>query len=144
MKRYRIWACLCLWACCAPAFAQLKTPSLSPKLEAKHQVGLTHITITYSRPSMRGREIFGADALVPYGQAWRAGANAATKIELDQDIFLDEKLVEAGVYTILVTPQADKWTINWYPYTKTNWQYYLKETPVFTLSSPVQTRKELQ
>ncbi|MEO0472153.1 MAG: DUF2911 domain-containing protein, partial [Bacteroidota bacterium] len=58
---------------------QIRTPAPSPGAEVKQTVGLTDVTINYSRPGVKGRNIFGE--LVPFGEIWRTGANAATTIE---------------------------------------------------------------
>ena len=72
------------------AFGQLKTPPLSPKCKMEQQVGLSKFTIEYSRPSVRGRVIFGD--LIPYNQRWRLGANENSKISFDDDIFYRKSL----------------------------------------------------
>jgi hypothetical protein len=67
------------------------------------------ITISYSRPSMRGRKIFGE--LVPYGQVWRTGANAATTLKTDANITIGGANVPAGTYTLYTIPAEKKWTL---------------------------------
>ena len=67
------------------------------------------ITVTYSRPSMRGRAIFGG--LVPYGQVWRTGANAATTIKTDSNLTIGGASVPAGTYTLYSIPEEKKWTL---------------------------------
>lgn len=69
----------------------------------------TNITIKYSSPSVRNRKIWGG--LVPYDSIWRAGANNATQIELDQDVKVDGKPLAKGVYTIYMIPTEKKWSI---------------------------------
>lgn len=91
------------------AFAQLQMPQPSPSAMVKQTVGLTDITIDYSSPAMRGREIFGK--LVPYGQMWRTGANKATAITFSEDVTIEGKKVEAGSYSIFTIPKEDEWTI---------------------------------
>ena len=73
---------LCAVACMTLGFAnaQIKTPSASPSATLKQTVGLTDITVEYSRPGKKDREIFGNDGLVPMGKVWRTGANAVTKV----------------------------------------------------------------
>jgi hypothetical protein len=68
-----------------------------------------NITITYSRPSVKGRKIFGG--LVPYGQVWRTGANAATTLKTDADLTIGGKSVPAGTYTLYTIPEEKKWTL---------------------------------
>ena len=67
------------------------------------------ITITYSRPSMKGRKIFGG--LVPYGQVWRTGANAATTMKTDVNLTIGNASVPAGTYTLYSIPEEKKWTL---------------------------------
>lgn len=71
--------------------------------------GLGKITVKYSRPNTKGREIFGA--LEPYGQVWRTGANNATAITFTEDISLEGKKVPAGEYALFTIPGKNEWTI---------------------------------
>lgn len=66
--------------------AQINTPAASPSCKMEQEVGLTKVTVEYSRPSAKGRTIFAADGLVPYGEMWRTGANAATKVTFSDDV----------------------------------------------------------
>ncbi|WP_375561897.1 DUF2911 domain-containing protein [Bernardetia sp. OM2101] len=91
------------------AFAQLQMPQPSPAAMVKQTVGLTDITIDYSSPAMRGREIFGG--LVPYGEMWRTGANKATAITFSEDVTIEGKKVEAGSYSVFTIPNENEWTI---------------------------------
>lgn len=84
-------------------------PQPSPKAYLLQRVGLTDITIDYSRPSARGRAIFGQ--LVPYGQIWRTGANRITLITFSTDITLEGQQLRAGKYGLLTIPNPDRWTI---------------------------------
>ena len=83
---------------------------LSPPGEAtlKFDDGKT-VTIQYSRPSMRGRKIFGG--LVPYGEVWRTGANAATSLKTDVDLNINGANVPAGSYTLYTLPGANDWKL---------------------------------
>lgn len=67
------------------------------------------LTIDYSSPRMRGREIYGG--LVPYGKVWRAGANEATTFVTDTDLMVGDKTVPAGAYTLDTIPEQGKWTL---------------------------------
>jgi hypothetical protein len=67
------------------------------------------VTITYSRPSMKGRQIFGG--LVPYGQVWRTGANAATSLKADVDLTIGGVSVPAGGYTLYTIPNETGWKL---------------------------------
>ena len=86
-------------------------PAASPTCTIKQRVGLTDIEITYSRPSMKGRQIFGADGLVPDGKVWRTGANNATKLVFSTDVKLNGTAIPAGTYALFTIPGADEWTI---------------------------------
>lgn len=89
--------------------AQLKTPDASPHSIVTQDVGLTEITITYSRPGVKGREVFGG--LVPYDKVWRTGANAATTVEFSDDVMIMGKELKAGKYSLYTIPREDKWTV---------------------------------
>lgn len=96
--------------------AQINTPAPSPGSTLMQKVGLTDVTLEYSRPSMRGRTIFGD--LVPYDKIWRTGANARTKITFSEDVTIDGKEVKAGSYAIFTKPSANSWEV--YFYTETD------------------------
>lgn len=85
-------------------------PQPSPSSVLKQTVGITEITIDYSRPSAKGRTIFGD--LVPYGKVWRLGANGCTKITTSTDIMIGESNLKAGTYAIFAIPNKDgNWSI---------------------------------
>jgi len=88
--------------------AQITRPPASPLSIVQQQVGLSQITIEYSRPGVKGRQIFGG--LVPYGRVWRTGANASTKITLSSDATFDGQPVPAGTYAIYTIPRESSWT----------------------------------
>lgn len=90
----------------APA---VKFPQASPPASLKQQVGVTDIEITYSRPSMKGRQIFGG--LVPYGEIWRTGANSAPKITFNHAVRFAGTEVPAGTYELFTIPGQSEWTI---------------------------------
>jgi len=94
-----------------PTQAQAQTPKpvLSPPAKADVTLGSAAITIDYSRPSVRGREIFGA--LVPYGKVWRTGANPATSIKTTGDLKIGDLAVPAGSYTLYTLPEASGWKL---------------------------------
>jgi len=91
------------------AEAQLRTPILSPRSTLTQVVGVADVTIDYSRPSMRDRKIMGG--LVPFGEVWRTGANASTKISFTDDAMLDGNKARAGKYALTTIPRKDQWTI---------------------------------
>ena len=84
-------------------------PAPSPSQKVEQAVGLTTVTVDYSRPSMKGREIFGD--LVPYDKLWRTGANAATKIKFSDDVTIEGNKIPAGEYALYTIPGKDEWTI---------------------------------
>jgi len=88
---------------------QLKTPTLSPFSKISQEVGLTEINIEYSRPSAKGRVVFGK--LVPFDRIWRTGANASTKITLHESAKIGGQSIEAGTYAIYTIPREKDWTI---------------------------------
>ena len=85
---------------------------LKYQIHLEQIVGLTKVTLEYSRPAMRGRTIFGD--LVPYGKVWRTGANYRTKITFEDDVRIDGKDLKAGSYGILSVPTEDFWDIIFY------------------------------
>lgn len=94
------------------SFAQapkLEFPAPSPACTIKQRVGLTDIEVVYSRPSMKGRQIFGS--LVPYGAVWRTGANNATKISFSTAVKLNGTEIAAGTYAFYTIPGENEWTI---------------------------------
>ncbi|GAA4274833.1 DUF2911 domain-containing protein [Aquimarina gracilis] len=114
--------------------AQLKVPALSSSSEIKQTLGLTTIEIQYSRPNRKNRKIFGANGLVPFNEFWRTGANSATKIIFDDDVFVGDKNLEKGTYTILTKPGDENWEVNFYPYNSRNWNTYVKLKPKVVLT----------
>lgn len=89
-------------------FAQ-DLPKPSPEAKVQQRVGLTDITIEYSRPSARDRRIFGN--LVPLGELWRTGANANTTFEISTQIQVMGQTLEAGKYSVFTIPNEDYWII---------------------------------
>jgi tetratricopeptide (TPR) repeat protein len=96
--------------------AQITTPQPSPTATMHQKVGLTDVTIEYSRPSMRGRTIFGD--LVPYDKIWRTGANMNSTISFSDDVTIADQTLKAGSYAIYTKPGASSWEV--YFYTDTN------------------------
>lgn len=94
----------------APIIASAqKLPQPSPKGSIEQIVGLTTIKVEYSRPSVKGRVIFGD--LVPYGEVWRTGANKCTTIEFDGEAMVEDQPVKAGKYSLFTIPGEDTWVI---------------------------------
>ena len=100
------------------SFAQVKTPAPSPKAVVKQTVGLTEVTIDYSRPSAKGRAVFGD--LVPFGRMWRTGANQNSMVTFSDDVTIDGQKLAKGTYAIFTTPKADMWEVVFYTDTE-NW-----------------------
>jgi len=92
--------------------AQVKTPQPSPHSTLTQVVGLTEVTVDYSRPSAKGRIIFGD--LVPFGNLWRTGANYNTTISFSEDIVINGTTLKKGKYAIFTTPKAEKWEVIFY------------------------------
>src|ERR1035438_18563 len=100
------------WVSATSLFAQgpkVDFPQASPTATLKQHIGLTDIEVTYSRPSVKGRVIFGN--LVPYGEVWRTGANSSTEISFSTAVKLNGNVVPAGKYALFTTPEGDKGTI---------------------------------
>jgi Protein of unknown function (DUF2911) len=114
------------------ARAQLRTPRPSQKASVMQTVGVTDITITYSRPGVKGRTIWGDPpagaaataatlddartrakdaAIVPYGHVWRAGANEATQFAVTDDVLINGQPLKAGTYSLHALPGKNEWTI---------------------------------
>lgn len=108
----KIFASVLFLAVSFSGFSQIKTPQPSPSSKLVQTVGLTDMTLEYSRPSMRGRAIFGD--LVPYDKLWRLGANANTKISFSTDVTIGGSTVKAGEYAIFATPGKDSWEVVFY------------------------------
>jgi hypothetical protein len=113
--RLRLLATL---ACCSllslPAFAQMAmdkpgAPMASPPATASVSLGGKDVTINYSTPSMRGREIMGN--VVPYGEPWRTGANPATTLITATDLQIGTLTLPAGTYTVFTLPTATTWQL---------------------------------
>ena len=89
--------------------AQITFPKASPFSQLRQDIGLTKITISYSRPAVKGRKIFGE--LVPYGRIWRVGANESTKFTVDTDILVGGNKLPKGSYALYAFPGVDRWEI---------------------------------
>ncbi|MFM7629726.1 MAG: DUF2911 domain-containing protein [Algoriphagus sp.] len=88
---------------------QLQMPQASPSARLTQKVGLTDVVVDYSRPSTKGRKIFGE--LVPYGEVWRTGANGATIISFSTEVMIGGKKVPAGAYGLYSIPGKSSWTM---------------------------------
>ncbi len=102
-------------------YSQIKTPRVSPASAIEQMVGLTEIEVEYSRPSKRGRDIFGN--VVPYGKIWRTGADNCTKISFSTDVVFNSntsidgvkisktKIIKSGKYSIFSIPNKESWDV---------------------------------
>ncbi len=91
------------------ADAQLKTPAPSPTQTIKQDFGLSNVELSYSRPGMKGRKIFGD--LVPFGKVWRTGANQASTLTFGEAVTIGGTKVAAGKYGLLTIPDKKSWII---------------------------------
>lgn len=103
----KILTSLAVLAVLAASAQELPQPSPSTHLEQR--VGLTDITLDYSRPSVNGRVIFGD--LVPFGSHWRAGANQNTKVTFSKPVTIAGTEVAAGTYSLSMIPNKGAWTV---------------------------------
>lgn len=126
--------------------AQINTPAPSPSSKLMQTVGLTEVVVDYSRPSMRGRTVFGD--LVPYDKLWRTGANAYTKVSFDTDVTIGETTVKAGTYSIFTKPGVKNWEVFFYTDTQgggtpQKWDdskvVAKVSAPVFPIETPIET-----
>ncbi len=92
--------------------AQLEIPAASPKSKLFQTVGLTEISVEYSRPSVKNRNIFGS--LVPYDKIWRTGADESTKISFSDDVLINSATLKAGTYSLYTIPNTNYWDIIFY------------------------------
>ena len=124
---------------------RINAPAASPPSTLKQKVGFTDIEITYARPGMKGRKIFGG--LLPYGEVWRTGANSATKVTFSTPVTIAGTELPAGSYALYSIPGQGEWTIifnrvtgEWgaYSYKQENDALRTKVKPV-SLSLPVET-----
>ena len=88
---------------------QIKTPQPSPTATITQKVGVSNISVEYSRPGAKGREIFGG--LVSYGKMWRTGANKATKITFNENCVFGGAKVKKGSYSLFTIPGEKEWTV---------------------------------
>ncbi|WP_027127150.1 DUF2911 domain-containing protein [Gelidibacter mesophilus] len=108
----KIMLCLAVLGITFATNAQIQAPQPSPFSKVEQKVGLTDVTLEYSRPNMRARTIFGD--LVPYGKVWRLGANNNTKISFSTDVTVEGKELKAGTYALFAIPNENNWDIVFY------------------------------
>jgi Protein of unknown function (DUF2911) len=108
MKRILLAICFAFVICTLSA-QQLRTPAPSPGQTIKQDFGLSSIELSYSRPGIKGRKIFGD--VRPYGVIWRTGANGATTLTFGDDVTIGGVLLKAGKYGLLTIPEKESWVI---------------------------------
>lgn len=134
------WLAGCL-AFLMNAQAQLKTPAPSPTQTVKQDFGLGSIELSYSRPAVKGRKVFGD--LEPYGSVWRTGANNATTLQFTDEVSIGGVTLAPGKYGLLSIPDKDNWTIIVSKQTDvTSPSAYKQEMDLVRVSAPVQKLKE--
>jgi len=128
----------------APAIAQIKTPAPSPTCKVSQEFGLVTADLEYSRPSAKGRKVFGE--LVPFGEMWRVGANASTKIKFSDDATIGGTKLKAGTYAIYATPGEKEWSVIFYKNTSfwgTPGKDFKEEDVAARVAVPVQSVRDL-
>ncbi len=115
--------------------AQIKTPAPSPSSTLMQTVGLTDFTLEYSRPSVKGRTIFGD--MLAYGEVWRAGANQATKLTVSDDIMVNGQALKAGTYAILMVPGMESFEVMFFTHESTSWSSYTDKVPALKVMAKV-------
>ncbi|MFZ0060619.1 MAG: DUF2911 domain-containing protein, partial [Pyrinomonadaceae bacterium] len=134
-RRTQLFLPMIIFAAALTALAQapaVRTPRPSQKASVMQTIGVTDVTITYSRPGVKGRKIWGDPpaglaagtatlddqnkrpkdmVIVPYGHVWRTGANEATQFEVTDDVLINGQKLPAGSYSLHTIPGKDEWTI---------------------------------
>jgi len=125
--------------------AQVLSPKPSPSATIIQTVGLTDIKIEYSRPAMRGREVMGN--LVPYGELWRTGANANTKISFSDPVIISGVEIPEGTYALYTRPGKKMWEVFFYKKSD-NWSlpkvWDANQIAVVSESSATKTEKSVK
>ena len=99
-------------AACTQLQAQVRMPQPSPTQTISQEFGMGKIEITYSRPNVKGRTLFGDKTmLAPLGEMWRTGANGATKIKFTDVVMLGGKNIDTGTYVLYTVPGAKEWEV---------------------------------
>lgn len=125
--------------------AQIVIPSASPKLTQTQKIGITDITLTYSRPAVKDRNIFSSDGLVPHGEYWRLGANSPTTLECSGTIKIGGQTLDKGIYVILANPNAKNWDLHFYKKEKGGWNKYIeRETSAVVSAKPINLNHKME
>jgi hypothetical protein len=109
MKRFKTLVLSIALVASTSVFAQIESPQPSPVAKLSQKIGLTDVEISYSRPGVKGRTIFGD--LEKWDVLWRTGANATTKIKFSDDVKVNGMPVAAGEYTLFTIPGKEEWTV---------------------------------
>lgn len=111
MRKTYLFVAIMLLACISlKSYAQVpRIPEASSTQTIIQDFGLGKVSITYSRPNVKDRKIFGG--IIPYGEVWRTGANAATTVTFTEKIVIDGHSVPAGTYSLFSIPERNEWTI---------------------------------
>lgn len=113
------------------------TPQPSPAASISQTIGVTELYIEFSRPSVKGRNIFGN--LVPFQQVWRTGANASTKIEIPNEIEVEGQAVMPGVYSIMTRPGLNTWEVYLLEDLEITEESFVDTFPIHTFTIPSST-----
>ncbi len=108
LKKFTLFSALLMVLASADA-QTLRTPQPSPTQVIKQDMGIGNIELSYSRPGVKGRKVFGD--LVPYGNVWRTGANNATTLTFTEEVIIGGKKIPAGKYGLLTIPEKNEWTL---------------------------------
>ncbi len=112
MKKYLIIGFTAVNLFAAATYAQVSMPAPSPTQTILQDFGLGKIELTYSRPGIKGRQLLGQNTeLVPLGEPWRTGANAATKIRFTEKVSVGGKTLDSGSYVIYTIPNQGQWDV---------------------------------
>lgn len=122
--------------------AQVTAPAMSPLAKIYQKIGLSEVEVTYSRPGLRGRPIFGEKGILVENEFWRTGANGATKVELSDDIIIGGDFLPKGTYAILTKPGRKAMKIYFFEYKTGNWLSYLEQEPILVCQAIAQEISE--
>ncbi len=128
---------------CIATMAQIKMPAPSSTQTISQDFGLGKLEITYSRPNIKGRQVFKESSeLAPLGKVWRTGANSATRIKITDPVEIAGKALDTGTYAIYTIPGKSEWTVITNKGAK-NWgSEYIETSDVFRVTIPAGKMKE--
>lgn len=109
MKKLFVYMVLAVSIAISTADAQIKIPAASSATTITQGVGIHDVTLSYQRPNINGRVVFGE--LVPFGQVWRTGANNIPVLTFKEEVSVEGHAVPAGTYGVLTIPEQNKWTV---------------------------------